>query len=748
MAANDTTIQYTQKGNATDTNLPHMDDVTRSMQADVDAYAKNHTEAETRAHAQELIDANTEANERYEKAHPGTTLPRRSINDLVIPPDPPKPPPPPPKMPDPPKYDPPPQPPDYDPLKPRADLNKDDDNNKFKNDGAIPDYFNILVQPATLLRRAEKSGGTSQANGGNYDDFLKERRSLYQQLFSGVSGDEKFHGGELYGFGSNADHTLLNNISAPRTIPEVYEEVDHMYINKDDKQPLEPSEGNWESMGVTNDGTEDKSTIIKTYLGGTVSSIHGTTFGNLMNAEYMPFDTANTQTLKASNYEFKDGMLIEDLSTKDIPNGIVSLISGLKNSFISTDILGPVRYGAEIILDQEMRTKFVTHRVSDGHNPDRQVKLHVPPRFSADGHRIIYNKIDPENGKIDDNFDNEPHSGIITKTALISPIVAFNYSGNDKSKGKLGVPKINEKTTDKEIMDYELMNTRNSIHGASSNQDKWVGGESGEKWDDKEVNEGKNWNGAINFDESQYVRTVVKEDYYSQLSNKYNILFHKTWSKTKFDDTKDDLGLGYLQTPYGRLVFQYTPEILSTSISAEFSSFTAIGRTHEYPIWNKTSSKTFQFKTTYAILTPMSDDDAWIQPSDFAKDSFNVYKQWAKHWDEDQVLKTINGYRSLILPQDPGDEGSTKGVAPPMFYIRFNNLVNGYTFIATDVNIDPQINVGFTKNFNPIVYEISMTLKATYPWHPEEPKESSGPAGSGEDSSESSLESGIGTAGR
>lgn len=160
--------------------------------------------------------------------------------------------------------------------------------------------------------------------------------------------------------------------------------------------------------------------------------------------------------------------------------------------------------------------------------------------------------------------------------------------------------------------------------------------------------------------------------------------------------------------------FQFEAELSGETRQADYATETAIGRTSEFYIWSKTNTRTLQLKTKYVVTT-----------GDVVEK--NQFYNWLDYWNEDEVIKTINMYRTLLYPMSK-NLGNSAGhkLSTPSFVITGNKYLLTASkndgkylsrWIAQDVNIDPVYEFGYTNDRTPMAYDISMTLKEVFSWN-------------------------------
>lgn len=243
-------------------------------------------------------------------------------------------------------------------------------------------------------------------------------------------------------------------------------------------------------------------------------------------------------------------------------------------------------------------------------------------------------------------------------------------------------------------------------------------------------------------DRGESLSTEKKSDFYAKIRDKLGILLDPTYGGQRPDNA--DNGCGYLKVIknppikdgdnknnlYYNIPMQFNPEITGESRTANWSQHTALGRTNEHFIWSNTAARTIQFKTTYAVVAPGRDAPLWF------KDENNkniIYDSWATDWTEEAVSAILNKYRGLLIPKGFGDDDlkierlDGNRLSPPVIKLIFGTDIMSMfsdtpgdelsfsNWIATDLNIDPRIEAGYTAARNPRIYDITMTLKEAVP---------------------------------
>ena len=315
-----------------------------------------------------------------------------------------------------------------------------------------------------------------------------------------------------------------------------------------------------------------------------------------------------------------------------------------------------------------------------------QAKREIKPTFFADKESIKYKTTDA-NGNTDD------HSGIIEETTLHEATIGFNADTDD----------------DNARYKYDQMITYRG--GSDSDTSLGVG---------------------------------KKSDFYAKIRDKWDKFATSDMRNIRDKNQASEKGCGFLaiiKSPAAAIngdnlmysiPMQFNPEITGESRSANWSQHTAIGRTNEHFIWSNTAARTVQFKTSYAVIAPGDDDPDWFKDDDNTNIIYNG-NQWGDFWTEDNISDILTKFKGLLLPEGYSDADIDTNrldgnrLSPPIITIFFgdqsmtlwSDTAGGdktyATWIATDLNLDPRLEVGYTNRRNPRMYDITMTLKEVAP---------------------------------
>jgi hypothetical protein len=246
-------------------------------------------------------------------------------------------------------------------------------------------------------------------------------------------------------------------------------------------------------------------------------------------------------------------------------------------------------------------------------------------------------------------------------------------------------------------------------------------------------------------DSAELLSPEKKDAFYNKMKVKRYKFVRGADDGLKLNNPGTEYGVGFITAhldPSGSLQgdnilynipMQFNPELTGESRSANWSQHTAIGRTNEFFIWANTASRTIQFKTSYAIISPGERSDSWFKDQDsYLEDGKSIYSDdWGKYWSEENIEKTLRQYRALLLPKNYSSQNGTSPtrtdgnrLAPPVIAIFFGEHIQSVfnnsdgtksRWIATDLNIDPRLEAGYTESRNPRAYDITMTLKEIAP---------------------------------
>ncbi len=317
-------------------------------------------------------------------------------------------------------------------------------------------------------------------------------------------------------------------------------------------------------------------------------------------------------------------------------------------------------------------------------------KRSIIPSLFVDKEVITYKE--EENGAKDD------HSGVVASTRFDDATVSFNSDD-----------------------DY-----RNEVGNVNNSQLVYRGG----------------------VDSTEILNPDKKSSFHTKISNKFSIFINQSGAKDKQTGAiaqENEKGCGYLailKNPtnainennysYG-IPMQFNPEVSGESRTANWSQQNALGRTNEHFVWSNTSSRTIQFKTTYAIIAPGANDPAWFKDGGEHNKIYDGPNGWGTTWTEAFIVDDIlQRYRGLLLPRAYSGSGAIdwsvfdgNRLSPPIISIIFGEITNTEfkgsssfrqaNWIATDLNIDPRIEAGYTNIRNPRIYDVTMTLREIAP---------------------------------
>jgi hypothetical protein len=392
----------------------------------------------------------------------------------------------------------------------------------------------------------------------------------------------------------------------------------------------------------------------------------------------------NSGNISAGDYgnvvtNLSDNRLMVDIGKAGSPGEDAIDVVADAGSFIDSEI-GMIRSTGE----QDYAGRF-----KRSNSAGAFVKKEILPQFFTDRESIKY--------KDSDNDGNpDPHTGIIEETTLHEATIAFNADGGDDN------------------------DARYVAHGTNS-QLEYRGGD----------------------DSTTTLSVEKKSDFYEKIRDKWDI-FATDGMKNLRDNNSAEKGCGFLYIVNSpaeaidnnnnvySIPMQFNPEVTGESRSANWSQQTAIGRTNEHFIWSNTGSRTIQFKTTYAVISPGRNAKDWFKDNGNINDIYSG-NEWAGYWTEENISGILNLYRGLLLPKgfggDSVDVNRMDGnrLSPPVITIwfgsdsdtRFSDTAGGNitkaTWIATDLNLDPRLEAGYTNERNPRMYDITMTLKEIAP---------------------------------
>jgi hypothetical protein len=172
-----------------------------------------------------------------------------------------------------------------------------------------------------------------------------------------------------------------------------------------------------------------------------------------------------------------------------------------------------------------------------------------------------------------------------------------------------------------------------------------------------------------------------------------------------------------------KIPFQFDPEISGEDRSANWTAQQAMGRTSDWFIWANTGSRSLNIKMSLVIADYRKGEGPFDREGNMVTDgsiATNPAYQWLKGWDEQYVLNLLNRYRALVLPMSVLDQGAS--YVPPLLAI-----VRGYweitptsdsfryaRWIVDSYSVEPNLQAGYTKNRNPIMYDVNLQLKEIY----------------------------------
>jgi hypothetical protein len=173
-----------------------------------------------------------------------------------------------------------------------------------------------------------------------------------------------------------------------------------------------------------------------------------------------------------------------------------------------------------------------------------------------------------------------------------------------------------------------------------------------------------------------------------------------------------------------KIPFQFDPEISGESRGANWVSHTAMGRTSDWWIWGNTESRQLSLKSTLVVAdfrdgeAPLDRNGNRLDPTKIPNPKNPAYT-WLNGWDEEYVLNLLNKYRSLVLPMSARGNAP---YAPPLItivrgYYEITPISDSFRYsrwIVSNVGVDMNPLAGYTKNRNPIMWEVNLDLKEIY----------------------------------